>query len=110
MGGGGQQPGPDTLPSPAVWPFPGSREGGRRFPRDLEEEGRGEAGEGKQRSRGRMAGAPGSSCAGEPGRQPPWDALEKEMATDSSVLAWRIPGTGEPGGLPSMAQHRVGHD
>ena len=37
-------------------------------------------------------------------------ALEKEMATDSSVLAWRIPGTGEPGGLPSMALHRVGHD
>ena len=37
-------------------------------------------------------------------------ALEKEMATHSSVLAWRIPGTGEPGGLPSMASHRVGHD
>ena len=37
-------------------------------------------------------------------------ALEKEMATHSSVLAWRIPGTGEPGGLPSMGQHRVGHD
>ena len=37
-------------------------------------------------------------------------ALEKEMATDSSVLAWRIPGTGEPGGLPSMGSHRVGHD
>ena len=36
--------------------------------------------------------------------------LEKEMATHSSVLAWRIPGTGEPGGLPSMASHRVGHD
>ena len=35
-------------------------------------------------------------------------ALEKEMATHSSVLAWRIPGTGEPGGLPSMASHRVG--
>ena len=35
---------------------------------------------------------------------------EKEMATHSSVLAWRIPGTGEPGGLPSMALHRVGHD
>ena len=32
------------------------------------------------------------------------------MATDSSVLAWRIPGTGEPGGLPSMGSHRVGHD
>ena len=37
-------------------------------------------------------------------------ASEKEMATDSSVLAWRIPGTGEPGGLPSMGSHRVGHD
>ena len=38
------------------------------------------------------------------------DALEKEMATHSSVLAWRIPGTGEPGGLPSLGSHRVGHD
>jgi len=37
-------------------------------------------------------------------------ALEKEMATHSRVLAWRIPGTGEPGGLPSMGSHRVGHD
>ena len=37
-------------------------------------------------------------------------ALEKEMATHSSVLAWRIPGTGGPGGLPSMGLHRVGHD
>jgi len=37
-------------------------------------------------------------------------ALEKEMATHSSVLAWRIPGTEEPGGLPSMGSHRVGHD
>ena len=36
--------------------------------------------------------------------------IEKEMATHSSVLAWRIPGTGEPGGLPSMGSHRVGHD
>ena len=35
-------------------------------------------------------------------------ALEKEMATHSSVLAWRIPGTAEPGGLPSMGSHRVG--
>ena len=34
----------------------------------------------------------------------------KEMAAHSSVLAWRIPGTGEPGGLPSMGSHRVGHD
>ena len=40
----------------------------------------------------------------------PVHALEKEMATHSSVLAWRIPGTGEPGGLPSMVSHRVGHD
>ena len=37
-------------------------------------------------------------------------ALEKEMATHPGVLAWRIPGTGEPGGLPSMGSHRVGHD
>ena len=37
-------------------------------------------------------------------------ALEKEMATHSSVLAWRIPETGVPGGLPSMGSHKVGHD
>ena len=37
-------------------------------------------------------------------------ALEKEMATHSSVLAWRIPGMGEPGGQPSMGSHRAGHD
>ena len=37
-------------------------------------------------------------------------ALGEEMATHSSVVAWRIPGTGEPGGLPSMGSHRVGHD
>ena len=37
-------------------------------------------------------------------------ALEKEMATHSSILAWRIPGTAEPGGLPSMGSHRVRHD
>ena len=36
--------------------------------------------------------------------------LEKEMATHSSVIAWRLPGTGEPGGLPSMGSHRVGHN
>ena len=36
--------------------------------------------------------------------------MEKEMATHSSVLAWRIPGTGEPGGLPSMGLHRIRHD
>ena len=40
----------------------------------------------------------------------PFHALEKEMATHSSVLAWRIPGTEEPSGLPSMGLHRVGHD
>ena len=39
-----------------------------------------------------------------------FNALEKEMATHSSVLAWRIPGTAEPGGLPPMGSHRVGHD
>ena len=38
------------------------------------------------------------------------DPLEKEVATHSSVLAWRIPGTAEPGGLPYMGSHRVGHD
>ena len=38
------------------------------------------------------------------------DSLEKGSATHSSVLAWRIPGTGEPVGLPSMGSHRVGHD
>ena len=37
-------------------------------------------------------------------------ALEREMATHSSVLAWRIPGMAEPGGLPSVGSHRVGHD
>ena len=37
-------------------------------------------------------------------------ALEKEMETHSSILAWRIPGTEEPSGLPSMGSHRVGHD
>ena len=39
-----------------------------------------------------------------------FDALENEMATHPSILAWRIPGTGEPGGLPSVGSHRVGHD
>ena len=38
------------------------------------------------------------------------DPLEKEMATHSSILAWRIPGTGEPSGLPSVGSHRVRHD
>ena len=40
----------------------------------------------------------------------PFHALEKEMATHSSVLTWRVPGMGEPGGLPSVGSHRVGHD
>ena len=40
----------------------------------------------------------------------PFHALEKDMATHSSILAWRIPGTGKPGGLPSLGSHRVGHD
>ena len=39
-----------------------------------------------------------------------FQALEKDMATHSSVLAWRIPGTEEPSGLPPMGLHRVGHD
>ena len=39
-----------------------------------------------------------------------FSALEKEMATHSCVLVWRIPGTGEPGGLPFMGSHRVGYD
>ena len=39
-----------------------------------------------------------------------YHALEKEMATHSSILAWRIPGSEEPVGLPSMGSHRVGHD
>ena len=39
-----------------------------------------------------------------------WNGVEKEASTHSSVLAWRIPGTEEPGGLPSMGSHRVGHD
>ena len=38
------------------------------------------------------------------------DSLEKKLATYSSILAWRIPGMGQPGGLPSMGSHRVGHD
>ena len=37
-------------------------------------------------------------------------ALEEKMAAHSGILAWRIPGTAEPGGLPSMGSHRVGHD
>ena len=44
------------------------------------------------------------------GSQDQEDHLEKGMTTHFSVLAWRIPGTGEPGGMPSMGSHRVGHD
>ena len=53
-----------------------------------------------------------SACsAGDPGLIPGQeDPLEKGMATHASILAWRLPGTGEPGGLPSMGSHRVGHD
>ena len=44
-------------------------------------------------------------------QSPGWeDPLEEEMATHSIVLAWRIPGMGEPGGLQSLGSHRVGHD
>ena len=39
-----------------------------------------------------------------------WNIMEKAMATHSSTLAWKIPGTEEPGGLPSMGSHKVGHD
>ena len=58
------------------------------------------------------SGSKGSACnAGDLVQSLGWeDPLEKEMATHSSVLAWRILGTGEPGGLPSMGSHRVGHD
>ena len=67
---------------------------------------------------GTVAESAGSDSAGTAERRYPmsevsgggWDALEKEMATHSSVLAWRIPGTGEPGGLLSMGSYRVRHD
>ena len=49
-------------------------------------------------------------CIGSTTHQHDFHALEKEMATHSIVLAWRIPGMGQPGGLPSMGSHRVGHD
>ena len=52
--------------------------------------------------------APASYSSCHPALVP--SSLEKEMATHSSVLAWRIPGTGEPSGLPSVGSHRVGHD
>ena len=59
------------------------------------------AGHGVEKSRTRLSDFPFAF---------PFHALEKETATHSSILAWRIPGTGEPGGLPSMGSHRVGHD
>ena len=52
-------------------------------------------------------GFPGGTSGKDPAYFHP---LEKAMATHSSVLAWRIPGTGEPGGLPSLGLHRVRHD
>ena len=53
-----------------------------------------------------------SACnAGDPGSMPgPGRSLEKEMATHSSILAWRITGTEDSGGLPSIGSHRVRHD
>ena len=60
-----------------------------------------------------LSGGSESACQCRRLRFDPWvrkDPLEEEMATHSSVLAWRIPGTGEPGGLPSMESHRVGHN
>ena len=52
-----------------------------------------------------------SANAGDPGSVPGWeDALEKEMATHSSILAWKIPQMEEPGRLQSMGSQRVGHD
>ena len=48
--------------------------------------------------------------AGDTGSIPGSGRLEKEVATHSSILARKIPGTGEPGGLPTMGSHRVGHD
>ena len=63
------------------------------------------------KSRGQWLIAPeGKKQLGQSGNYAQWwMCLEKEMATHSSVLAWRIPGTGEPSGLPSMGSHRVGH-
>ena len=62
-----------------------------------------------------MGGEQGESEAGEVSGDPPclpspMPTPEKAMATHSRALAWRIPGTGEPGGLPSMGSHSVGHD
>ena len=57
-----------------------------------------------------MGRSPWGREESDPTEQLHFHALEKEMATHSSVLAWRIPGTGEPGGLPSVGSHRVRHD
>ena len=60
------------------------------------------------------AGEYESGLNGAPPRVPSgwlkWKTKNSRSSTHSSVLAWRIPGTGEPGGLPSMGSHRVGHD
>ena len=77
-----------------------------------------EGGVGTQRQPGWGGwGGEGAADLPEAQRPRPWEIQkewmghqEKEMATHSTVLAWRIPGTGEPGGLPSMRSHRVGHD
>ena len=60
-----------------------------------------------QEDRGKTSPVPLIDCES-PGISCKW--LEKEMATHSSVLAWRIPGTGEPGRLPFLGSHRVGHN
>ena len=66
---------------------------------------------GKSHRRGNLEGCtPWGCCGSDTTERLHFHALEKEMATHPSVLAWRIPGTGEPGGLPSMGLHGVGHD
>ena len=65
----------------------------------------------KKREREMLVSWPFSKEKGKSGKRSGYcPLLEKEMATHSRVLAWRIPGTGEPGGLPSLGSHRVGHD
>ena len=62
---------------------------------------------------GFSGGSGGKECAcnaGDPSSIPGWGILEEGMATHSSILAWRIPGTEEPGRLQSMGSQRVGHD
>ena len=66
---------------------------------------------GKSHGRGSLVGcSPWGREESDMTEQLHFHALEKEMATHSSVLAWRVPGTKEPGGLPFMGSHRVGHD